>query len=98
MNKRIDDLNRSVLHPVILNLAMCNPGSGFSLEQIHDYLIKHFKLDLSQTTSTQRTRFSQRMRRTLDHLAEVGLLRKERQRVALNNGYRLKFYYQKHEI
>lgn len=95
---KIDDLNRSAIQPVIQELLIMNPAHQFSLEQIHDHILGHFKIDLGKTTPTQRTRFSERMRRTLQHLANLNLVIKHRVVVALNNGYRTKYQYHKREI
>jgi hypothetical protein len=95
---KLDDLTRTVMQPVIQNLLICNPSNRFSLERIHDYLMDHFQIDLNQTTSRQRSNFSERMRRTLNQLTAIGLAAKHKEVVALFAGHRIKYSYNKKTI
>ena len=95
---KLDDLTRTVIQPVIQTLLICNPATKFSLESIHDHIMKHFSIDLGQTTARQRSNFSERMRRSLAQLSDLNLANRHNDVVALFGGKRIKYSYNQKTI
>lgn len=92
----LDDIAFRTLDIALMDLFTNNPGQRFSIENIHDYLLRRrFQIDLEKTTSAQRTNFTKRMRNSLARLSKEKYITKTREKTALKGGYRVIF--QKHQ-